>query len=169
VELLGERTQSVPTEVLTANQKDIIPEMMDRVAIFFYMIGNCDWSVPNQHNCKILSSLSFSGSSLGAIVPYDFDYSGLVNTDYAVPPEGLGIESVSERLYLGMCRSEDVFINALQEFSDKKEEFYKVINEFTLLNEKERKKMISYLDSFYAGFDKRNTIVTNFINQCKNF
>lgn len=142
---------------------------MDRMAIFCYMIGNTDWSVPNQHNCKVLSSMSYSGSNLGVIVPYDFDYSGLVDTDYAVPYEKLGIESVRERLYLGLCRSEDVFINALKEFSDKKEEFYKVINNFTLLSEKERKRMTEYLDSFYAGFDKRNSIVFDLLGECKTF
>jgi hypothetical protein len=169
VELLGERTKSVPVDAVILNQTQINPEMIDRMAIFFYMIGNTDWSVPNQHNCKILSSLVFGNSNLGLIVPYDFDYSGLVNADYAIPGESLGIESVLERRYLGICRSEDTFINALREFSDKKEEFYKVINNFTLLAEKERKEMIRYLDSFYAGFDKRNSIVTYILNECRTF
>jgi hypothetical protein len=169
VEMLGERTNTVPVEVLNANQKQIIPEMLDRMAIFFYMIGNTDWSVPNQHNCKILSTSDLSNAGLGAIVPYDFDYSGLVDADYAVPGETLGIESVQERRYLGLCRSEDAYINAISEFSDKKEKFYKVIADFTLLNEKERKKMTAYLDSFYEGFDKRNSIVTYLLNECKSF
>jgi hypothetical protein len=169
VEMLGERTKSVPVDALNLNQTQMIPEMMDRMAIFFYMIGNTDWSVPNQHNCKILSTMDFSNPNLGVIVPYDFDYSGLVDADYAIPHENLGIESVRERRYLGLCRSEDVFINAIGEFSDKKEEFYKVINDFTLLGEKERKEMIRYLDSFYTGFDKRNSIVTYLLNECKSF
>jgi hypothetical protein len=169
VEILGERTKSTPVDAVNLNQKHIIPDMMDRVAIFFYMIGNTDWSVPNQHNCKVLSPMEFTGAGLGAIVPYDFDYSGLVDADYAVPHEDLGIESVRDRIYLGICRSEDVSINALREFSEKKEQFYKVINDFTLLSEKERKTMIGYLDSFYAGFDKRNSIVFNLLNQCKSY
>jgi hypothetical protein len=169
VEMVGERMQSVPVDVVTANQKQIIPEMMDRMAIFFYMIGNTDWSVPNQHNCKILSPLTYDGSGLGAIVPYDFDYSGLVDADYAIPHEDLGIQSVRERRYLGVCRSEDQFINALREFSEKKEQMYKVVNDFTLLKEKERKRMIGYLDSFYEGFDKRNSIVTTLLGECNSF
>ena len=47
---------SVPVELTTLNQSNMSPEMMDRMAIFNYMIGNTDWSVPNQHNCKILVS-----------------------------------------------------------------------------------------------------------------
>jgi hypothetical protein len=169
VEMLGERTKSTPIEAINLNQKQMIPEMIDRMAIFFYMIGNTDWSVPNQHNCKVLSPMVFTGESLGVVVPYDFDYSGLVDADYAIPHEGLGIESVRDRRYMGICRSEDVYINALREFSDKKDQFYKVIDDFTLLSEKERKIMKGYLDSFYSGFDKRNTIVYNLLNQCKSF
>jgi len=38
-----------------------------------------------------------------------------------------------------------------------------------IFDEKEKAKMISYLDSFYADFDKRNSIVTNILNGCTNF
>jgi hypothetical protein len=169
IEMLAARTSSVEVKSVNLTQKNIIPEMMNRLAIFNYMIGNTDWSVPNLHNCKVLSPLSTNQSNLGMIVPYDFDYSGLIDADYAIPYEGLGLESVTQRRYVGICRTEDVFINALREFSDKKEEFYKVINEFPLLNEKEKKKMTRYLDSFYDGFDKRNSIVFNLLNECKSY
>jgi hypothetical protein len=169
IEMLSERTNSVEVNSVNLTQKNVIPEMMDRLAIFNYMIGNTDWSVPNLHNCKVLSSLSFDSSNLGMIVPYDFDYSGLVDASYAIPYEPLGLESVRQRRYVGICRTEDVYINALKEFSDKKEEFYKVINEFPLLKEKEKIKMTSYLDSFYSGFDKRNSIVYDILSGCSNF
>jgi hypothetical protein len=169
LEMLGERINAAEVKSLNLTQKYMIPVMMDRMAIFNYMIGNTDWSVPNQHNCKILSPLSVNNSGLGYIVPYDFDYSGLVDTDYAIPYEGLGIASVRERRYVGICRSEDVFINALREFTEKKEEFYKVISKFQYLDEREKKAMIRYLDEFYSGFDKRNTIVNKILSGCSNF
>ncbi len=169
VEMLAERINCLPVNSLTLSQKTIIPRMMDRMAIFNYMIGNTDWSVPNQHNCKVLSSLDFNNSSLGIIVPYDFDYSGLVDADYAIPYEPLGLSSVRERRYVGICRTEDVFTKAVKEFAGKKEAFYKVINDFQLLNEKEKLKITRYLDSFYADFDKRNSIVTNILNGCTSF
>jgi hypothetical protein len=168
-EILAARTNSTPVNSTKLSQKNIIPEIMDRMAIFNYMIGNTDWSVPNLHNCKIFSGLTLDNSGLGIIVPYDFDYSGLVNADYAIPYEGLGLKSVRERRYVGICRSEDVFINALTEFTEKKEEFYKAINNFTLLGAKTKKDMIEYLDTFYREFDKRNTIVYNLLGGCNKF
>lgn len=169
VEMLAERIKAVEVTSLNLSQKNIIPRMMDRMAIFNYMIGNTDWSVPNQHNCKILSSLNFTNSALGMIIPYDFDYSGLVDADYAIPYEPLGLESVRERRYVGICRTEEEFTNAVKEFSAKKEAFYKVINDFQLLDEKEKSKMIHYLDSFYDDFDKYNTLINNFLDECNSF
>ena len=169
IEMLGERTKSVEVASVNLTQKNIYPHMMDRIAIFNYMIGNTDWSVPGQHNVKILKKLTIDSSNLGMIIPYDFDYSGLVNADYAVPFEGLGITSVTERRYVGICRSEDTFIQALQEFRDKEKEFYKVISEFPLLKEKTKKEMISYLESFFSGFDSRNSVVRDILNGCTNF
>ena len=169
VTLLAERLKCFPVESGALNQKNILPAMMDRVAIFNYMIGNTDWSVPNQHNCKVLSMPGSDRPELGMIIPYDFDYSGMVNANYAVPTEGLSIESVRDRLFLGICRNEADYLNAVKEFSEKKEDFYQVIREFPYLNEKIKKEMTGYLDDFYAGFDKRNSIVNNFLNECKNF
>jgi hypothetical protein len=167
--ILAERIQCTPVESITLTQKNILPEMMDRMAIFNYMIGNTDWSVPNQHNCKILMMSNSARPDLGMIVPYDFDYSGMVNASYAVPTEGLEIESVRERIYLGMCRNEAEYVKAIQEFSDKKEDFYKVVQEFPYLSERSKKEIIRYLDDFYAGFDKKNSIIYEFLQECKDF
>jgi len=169
VEMLAERVNATVVSSVNLTQKNIVPQMMDRLAIFNYMIGNTDWSVPNQHNCKVLSALSFNTSGLGMVVPYDFDYSGLVDADYAIPYEPLGLSSVRERRYVGICRTEDVFTNAVKEFLTNKEAFYKVINNFQLLDEKEKTKMIHYLDSFYEDFDDHNTIVKNILSGCTNF
>jgi len=169
VEMLAERVNATVVNSVNLTQKNIVPQMMDRMAIFNYMIGNTDWSVPNLHNCKVLSTLNFNSSGLGMVVPYDFDYSGLVDADYAIPYEPLGLSSVRERRYVGICRTEDVFLNAIKEFAGKKEAFYKVINDFQMLDEKEKAKMISYLDSFYDEFDKRNSIVNSILKGCTNF
>ena len=79
-------------------------EQMTFVNLFQYMIGNTDWSVPKYHNIKLMVPKNDTLAKPYAI-PYDFDYCGLVNANYAVPAEELGIESVRERLYRGFPRS----------------------------------------------------------------
>jgi hypothetical protein len=168
-DFMAKRLNCMPIESVNLSQKNILPEMMDRMAVFNYMIGNTDWSVPNQHNCKILMQQFSERPDLGMIVPYDFDYSGIVNTDYAIPHESLGIESVRERIYLGRCRTEEEFQKTLKEFSDKKDAFYKVIGDFSLISEKSKKDMVRYLDEFFNGFDNRNSIVNELLHDCKDY
>jgi hypothetical protein len=169
IEFLAERTNSVEVKSVSLTQGNIKPELMDRMAIFNYMIGNTDWSIKGQHNVKILSQKKSERPDLGVVVPYDFDYSGLVNTDYSVPAEALDIKSVRDRIYQGRCRDEQVFLDALKEFSDRKEEFYKIIREFPYLGEKSKNDMISYLNEFFSKLDKRNTIIYNMLLDCRKF
>ena len=169
VEMVGKRLSAVEVNSMKLTQKHIIPEAINRMAIFNYMIGNTDWSVPILHNVCFMSKDNSSGLGSGIIIPYDFDYAGLVNTGYSVPFEGLGLKSVLERRYLGVCRSEEIFINALKEFAENKDEFYKIINEFPYLNAKSKKEMITYMEGFYNDFDKRNTIVYKLLNECLDF
>jgi hypothetical protein len=168
-EMLAERTHSMHLKIANISQKTIMPEIMDRVAIFNYMIGNTDWSVSKQHNIKVFSVSPSETSYRAAIVPYDFDFSGLVNAHYALPAEGSGLESVRERRYLGICRSEDIFAGDLREFRDKKENFYRVVNEFSQLSERTKKDIISYLDSFYREFDEHNNGVYLLLKNCVSF
>jgi len=167
--ILAERTNSTPVDLPALTQKNIIPAFMDRMAIFNYMIGNTDWAVTKLHNCKVLSVNNSNIPGLGIAVPYDFDYSGLVDTHYAVPAEPLGLESVRQRRYLGRCRSEEEYKIVLKEFVEKKSDFYRTINEFPYLNEKSKKKMISYLDEFFSEAETASIIIKNLLRECDNF
>jgi hypothetical protein len=167
LKLLVKRTHTAEIKPVFLTQNNIKPEIMDRFAIFSYMIGNTDWAVPNQHNAMVLTQPGSEHPELGLVVPYDFDYAGLVNTVYAIPNENLPIKSVRERYYMGVCRNEEIFTKEVKEFADKKDEFYKLINDFPYLNPKSKKDMISYLNDFYNLFDKHNSIVYDFLNHCK--
>ena len=169
LDFLAERLNATPVDLLTLSQKNIKPEVMDKMAIFNFMIGNTDWSVFNQHNCKVLIQAKSDRPDLGLIIPYDFDYSGLVNASYAIPADGLGIENVRERIYRGMCRSEEEFLVTLKAFSDNKEDLYRVIQEFSLISEKAKKDMLRFLDSFYELFDNKNTIVNKLLQNCTEY
>jgi hypothetical protein len=166
ISLLEKRTKTKEISNTAVTQRSLRPDMLDRAAIFNYMIGNTDWSVPIKHNVLLLTKAKNPPTNENIIVPYDFDYAGLVGTDYAVPFETLPIKTVQERLYMAVCRTETEFKNALTEFSEKKDEFYKVINDFPYLNEKSKKTMTNYLDGFFYGMDKRNSLVKKLLSDC---
>jgi hypothetical protein len=170
VEMLAGRTHCIQIKSKTLNQKSIIPKIMDRLAIFNYMIGNYDWSVPGQHNISVLKSLNYDPYGLGIAIPRDFDWTGLVNPTYAVPAEEVGTENVRERLFTGVCRSKEVFEKDLDLFMAKKAQFYKVINEFPYISQKIKKDMTSYLDGFFNQLEgRRDIILYTLMNTCKNF
>lgn len=169
-QMLAGRTNSVEIESRALNQKTIYPHMIDRVAIFNYMIGNFDWAVPNQHNIKTFKPLVFESVYLATAVPYDFDFTGLVDAEYAVPDDKItGTTSIRERIFLGVCRSREVYQKDLDEFLEKKDEFYGLINEFPYLNAKQKKNMIYYLDTFYEQCTGKQKILNVFLKSCKNF
>ena len=76
---------------------------------FQFMIANTDFSLAYQHNAKLL----FVEGMRTIPVPYDFDMSGFVNTNYAVVSqiqgEQLPIDRVTDRLFRGYKRPPGVF------------------------------------------------------------
>jgi hypothetical protein len=122
---------------------------MDRVALFMYMIGNGDYSITGRHNVKILGMPGF-GIGGYTPVPYDFDYTGLVNASYAVPGENLGITSVRERYYLGPCRKDEAYVAAIEHINQYREDILQMVNDFEYIDQKHQKTVIKYLEDYFA-------------------
>lgn len=170
-EMLAARTNCVPVKMKTINQKSIVPRIMDRLAIFNFMIGNYDWSVPGLHNVIVIKSQGYDpNGGLGIAIPHDFDWTGLVNANYAIPAEEVGIESVRERKFFGICRPKEVFRKDLDMFLGKKAEFYRVITDFPYLTNQAKKDMTVYLDGFFNQLTgNKDVILYNLTNTCKSF
>ncbi|MCA1757890.1 MAG: hypothetical protein LC649_10580 [Bacteroidales bacterium] len=94
-EMFARRKGMVEIDNVLVRPDQIEPGAFDRVALFQYMIGNDDWYLANLHNLKVFAHVGGPGS-LPVVVPYDFDYSGFVNTHYAVPNPEHNISSVHE-------------------------------------------------------------------------
>ncbi len=148
-EMLAER---VGGQVIKKDELSITymkPGEMDLAAMFMYMIGNSDFSISGRHNMKILGMPGF-GSEGYTPVPYDFDYSGLVDASYAIPSENLGIASVRERYYLGPCREDDAYLAAIEHINQHRDEILQIVNDFEYLDEKHKKNAIFYLEQYFA-------------------
>ncbi len=141
-------------------------ELMTLTAVFEYMIGNTDWSVPVRHNIKTIRSRADTTERPFA-VPYDFDYSGLVNTEYAIPDEMLNTSSVLERVYRGFPRTMEELNEVLELFKKQKENIYSLINNFNLLTPANKKSMIEYLESFYSLLKKPKDVKYIFIDNAR--
>jgi len=147
--------------------KNLPPEYFDpmssvTLSIFQYMIGNTDWSEVAVHNVSILDD-----SGVAVPVPYDFDFSGLVDAPYAIPAEGLGIRTVKERLYLGYCREGMNTSLALQRFRDARERIVQLISDFELLSDRNRDRTVRYLESFYDDIETDAGATRVFLRYCR--
>ena len=141
-------------------------KMMTLVALFQYMVGNTDWAVPNNHNVKLIFP---RGSELNIpfVVPYDFDYCGLVNAAYAIPNEVIGTESVTERVYRGFPRNMEELQATLDIFRAKKADIYATIRNFSYLSEKTKSGIIKYLEGFYKMIESRSEVKSVFIDNAR--
>jgi hypothetical protein len=144
-----------------------------RYAVFEYMISNLDWAMTSGpagedccHNARLLGDQGVTGASTGLIpVPYDFDYAGLVNAPYAVPPDGMHVANVKERLYRGFCAHNEEAKAFLAEMSTRRDSLMVILNETPELNDRTRRNAANYLGDFFqeAGSPSK---VTDLMKVC---
>ncbi len=170
--LLEHRLNMLEVRTKTLSMRHMYPHMIDRIAIFNYMVSNWDWSVAGQHNISVFTSLNPELAGLGIPVPFDFDLTGVVNADYAIPPPGLGIETNRDRMFLGICRTREAYQGELMAFLEKKEEFYSIVTNFPYLSKAEKRDIIVFLDQFFDQLEKPRSfdkMIDYFLGNCKDF
>jgi hypothetical protein len=142
------------------------PALMNKVDIFEYMIGNTDWSVPANHNIKMIYPRNDEKAKV-LTVPYDFDNSGIVNAYYAVPSEVVGTASVTQRVYRGYKRTMPEIQKTLAIFKEKRQSINDLVNGFDLFKEKTKKDIISYLNDFYKTIESEKKVQSIFIDNAR--
>ena len=136
-------------------KRKIHPNMQDplssaRNAMFQFMIGNTDYSIAYQHNEKL-----FYIDDKIVPIPYDFDMSGLVNTSYAVVSaiknKTLPITRVTQRLYRGFDRDDQILEEVRSDFLKKEVSVYALIDTYEkyFRDTKEFTRCKRYIESFY--------------------
>jgi len=166
VDQLAIRHNAMPIE--TKNIRDNYTDLntLSQGYIFQYLIGNTDWSIPGKHNIEIIKSKDPTILTPHSI-PYDFDYAGIVNTNYAVPDERLGIQTVRERVYRGICIDESYILQAVKKFIDSKEKIYELYNSEGLMGKKNLQNTIQYLDDFYDVIENEKSLERHILKQCR--
>jgi len=163
---MAERNNAVELSV-----KNLHPEHTDRIVstimpVFQYMIGNTDWSVQAQHNIKLIK-INDPTKYFPITIPYDFDYCGLLNAPYAVPPEQLEIEKVTERLYRGFCRTDEEFQEVFDMFIAHKEEILGLFQNNDLLSDKNKRICLEFMKEFFGIIENEKLNKRTILSQCR--
>jgi hypothetical protein len=114
------------------------------MAVFFYFVGNTDWSLPYLHNVEL-----FTWNGRYVSVPFDFDWSGVVSAPYARPDARLGTATVRERVWRGPCWPREVIDAAIKRIVGAKETIYGRYRAHPGLDPKLLKESLEYYDDFY--------------------
>ena len=136
---------------------------MSRIAMFQYFVGNTDWAVSTLHNIKLFVP---EDSQRPYAIPYDFDWCGVINTVYARPLPRFELESVSQRLFRGYCRTREQLDEQFDFFRTKKQEIYKLYEDFEPMRKRQRKNAISFYDDFYEVIENEGLINLEFMENC---
>lgn len=151
------------------NRKNIHPnacnkQQATRMALFQYMIGHTDWSIKAQHNITLIE---LDDAAPPIPVPFDFDFSGLVNAPYALPAEHLPIKSVTERYFNGYCRTLEEFKVEIDYFNTLRFEINNSVNSFYLLGDQNTSNVIDYINEFYEIINSDRMLKREFIGGCR--
>jgi hypothetical protein len=151
-------------EVKGALWEDVDPELGALVSLFEYLVGGTDWSMVALHNIVLYQNLT-----TGVVWPmaYDFDWTGIVWTSYAVPDYRLPIESVRDRLYRGACRTVEAWAPILARFQEKKPELYAVYDGVPGLDRTYVRQAREYLDQFFEVIGDPRRVKREIVDPCK--
>jgi len=142
------------------------------VQLFQFLIANNDYSVIKGaegedccHNAEVLAEEASGGTRIP--IPFDFDLSGLVNANYAKPPNPVPIVDVRDRYFYGLCQPRGTFDNAIMHLQSKRDEIIALFVNSAELNAKGKKNSIRYIEEFYDILDSPEQFEREIIDRCR--
>ncbi len=139
------------------------------VNVFQYLIGNTDWSFVSAegedeccHNVHLIEKY-------GGLypIPYDFDFSGLVNANYAKPNSTVGKSRVTQRVYRGYCK---LPINrvaaALEKVMALRESIMSVVEHSPVVGDEDTDSRVRYIGDFFEEAENSAKLLKQFDGDC---
>jgi hypothetical protein len=166
---MAERNRATLMDVAQFHPARAFAEYSILAAMYNYMIANVDWSPAFFHNVKLIRTED--GRFL--TVPYDFDFSGLVDARYATVAPGLPIRRVTQRLYRGFCRPELTYDQAVAPFAGKRADIEALIMDFGArgyedFDQDDAEDMIEYLEDFWKVVDDPEEFEDEILDECRD-
>ena len=136
------------------------PEKFDSLnfdihALFQFMIGNEDWSSLLVRNIEVVK---FDSLQPLKMVPYDFDFSGLVNASYAIPNQDFKLTNCRQRVFMGNKKSTTELSEAVSHFQSKKDQILDHIKNYPYLKGKSKADIRKYVNFFYDFLEQEQSL-----------
>jgi hypothetical protein len=168
-EMLATRLGMRRIDVEAIDRKQLDGVQAGLVEMFEYLAGNTDFSLTRgpagDRCCHNVVMLATTRDTV-APVPYDFDSTGVVDAPYALPAQGLGIQSVRQRLYRGYCRSDAELQATVAVFDAARDDVYALFRSDAVLDARTIARTTEYLDEFYAVIDDPQALRRKVSSHC---
>ncbi len=163
---MAERLAGMMIEAPGANPTDFAFDQLCLGYLFQFMVGNVDWGTGSSHNVKILLK-----DREYYTIPYDFDFSGLVDAPYA-GPSTLTVnlhDSVRERVYWGACMPGLDYQKLFARFNKEREAILALARNQVGLSERNVESAVRYLEEFYDIINDSRKANRAIINACRKW
>jgi hypothetical protein len=144
-----------------------------RYALFQHMLANHDWSMRAGpvgkaccHNAELIGPLAPGGVTP---IPYDFDFSGFVNTPYATPPAELSITDVRQRFYRGYCVHNKGALAAAQQMRTQHAQMMGVLSGVPGLAPATQQKAATFLEGFFRDIGTDADVGSKILKRCLGY
>ena len=168
---MAKRNDRIILDSPTITPGELDPLSAARVDLFQFMVGNNDYSLLTGqkgeiccHNIRLLAPTESAGVTP---VPYDFDFSGMVDAPYALPPRQAKTSSVRQRYFRGLCRTPEVWETTIALFNERREGVYASYGALQQLPDRSRKRSLDYLDQFYDRINDPTAFQRWVVGRCR--
>lgn len=166
---LAERIGAEKVEIKQASYAQIEEKQAALVSVFEYLIGNTDFSMigPDKgkdccHNIELFSR----EPGVHIVIPYDFDFSGIVDARYATPHPSLRTRSVARRVYRGICNHNDVMEETVAQFRSRQASISQLPSTIDGMEERTRRQAEDYIAEFYEDIADAEAVDDNLVTEC---
>jgi hypothetical protein len=152
---------------------DYDPLYQNLVHVFQFMIGNTEYSLtspePSKNCCHNVDLMAAIKAPPFIPVPFDFDFSGLVDAAYAEPNPRYPIRTVRTRFYKGRCKNNAQIPETLAEFQRKRDDLFAVIASVADLDDQAARSARAardYIERFYKLIGDPDEVRKQLVEHC---
>ena len=168
---LAKRFDLENVELNSVAVTDLKPDQSSLTSLFMFLVGNTDYSLFTAtegeeccHNAKLL--VDQNGSYFP--IPYDFDASGFVDTNYAADPApSLKISSNRQRLFRGYCIHQADVAGSIAKIEAARETMLAIVADTTFVKPATAKRSAEYLNRFFEIVGKESSREDQIVEACR--
>jgi hypothetical protein len=144
---------------------DVNRDNLNKMSAFQYIIGNKDWFVSSRKNIIIMQPNDTSQAPFA--VPYDFDFSALVNADYTKPKNQIHIFPETRRIYKGICFTDAEYEDVFGFYRELRPAFLSIIRKQPNISAEATNQITDYIDQFYSATKNSKSLIREFKAVCE--